>query len=204
VTRRYLALGDSYTIGEGVGASERWPIRLATEMRQAGVPMADPTIVATTGWTTAELLAALDAMSPPPDASHDLVSLLIGVNDQYRSLGIAAFRAGFLELLTMAVHFAGREARRVVVVSIPDWSVTPFAATDPRGRAAIAAEIDAFNEVKRWESRQAGAAFADITALSRQAAADRALLASDGLHPAAEMYRKWSAVILPVALRAIA
>jgi lysophospholipase L1-like esterase len=203
VTRRYLALGDSYTIGEGVDTSGRWPVQLASAMRDAGAPVADPTIVAKTGWTTAELLAALDAMSPPLSADYDLVSLLIGVNDQYRGLASGVFREGFFKLLSRAVNCAGGEARRVVVVSIPDWSVTPFARSDPRGAPAIAGEIDAFNTIARAVSRQAGTQFVDVTALSRRASNDATLLAGDDLHPSMAMYALWVQAILPAALHSL-
>lgn len=203
MTRRYLALGDSYTIGEGVDASGRWPVQLAAVMRDAGAAVADPTIVAKTGWTTAELLTALDAISPPLPADYDLVSLLIGVNDQYRGLASGVFREGFFKLLSHAVNFAGGDARRVVVVSIPDWSVTPFARSDPRGALAIAAEIDAFNAIAREATCQAAVPFVDVTPMSRHAASDRTLLAADGLHPSRNMYTLWVEAILPVAMRAL-
>jgi lysophospholipase L1-like esterase len=203
VTRRYLALGDSYTVGEGVDASERWPVQLAAAVCEAGAPLADPTFIAKTGWTAGELLAALDAISPPLSVDYDLVSLLIGVNDQYRGLTGGVFRESFLKLLSRAVNFAGGDAKRAVVVSIPDWGVTPFARSDPRGATAIAAEIDAFNAIARESTRQAGAQFVDVTALSRRAASDRTLLAGDGLHPSRDMYSLWVQTILPAALRSL-
>jgi lysophospholipase L1-like esterase len=203
VTRRYLALGDSYTIGEGVDASDGWPVQLAAAMREAGVSMADPVIVARTGWTTTELLAAIDSITPPLERDYDFVSLLIGVNDQYRGRTGSVFREGFSALLSCAVNFAGGDAQRFVVVSIPDWSVTPFARSDPRGAMAIAAEIDALNAVAGEDTRQAGAQFVDITTLSRRAASDRTLLATDGLHPSRNMYALWVQTILPAALRSL-
>jgi lysophospholipase L1-like esterase len=201
--RRYLALGDSYTIGESVDASERWPVQLTAAMRDAGVSMADPVIVARTGWTTAELLAAIDSMTPPLERDYDFVTLLIGVNDQYRGLTGSVFREGFLKLLSRAVNFVGGDALCLIVVSIPDWSVTPFARSDPRGVTIIAAEIEAFNDIARETTRQAGGQFVDITADSRRAARDRSLLAADGLHPSREMYELWAQTILPVALHSL-
>jgi len=203
VTRRYVALGDSYTIGEGVSPSERWPALLASALRQRGVPIADPVIVARTGWTTSELLAALDAISSPLPRAFDLVSLLIGVNDQYRGLGVHAFRDGFEKLVSRALDYAGGEPRHVVVVSIPDWGVTPFAASDPRGAIAIGGEINQFNAIARDAARQADMGFVDVTPLSRQAATDRTLLAPDGLHPSGAMYASWVELLEPVALRAL-
>ena len=203
MTRQYLALGDSYTMGEGVSASECWPIRLAAALRAARVRVRDPTIVAKTGWTTAELLGVLTTITPPLKGDYDLVTLLIGVNDQYRGLGVEWFRARFLELLSKAVWYARGMASRVVVVSIPDWSVTPFASADPRGADAIAREIDRFNAVAHDDVCAAGAAFVDVTTLSRGAERIPALLADDGLHPSGEMYRRWVRAIRPAALTAL-
>ena len=201
---RYLALGDSYTIGEGVRENERWPVQLATAARAAGVPLGDPEIVAKTGWTTAELLGALDARATSLRGDYDLVSLLIGVNDQYRALGAQQFRGGLVKLLSRAVSYGGNEPARVLAISIPDWGVTPFAETDPRESVAIANEIDDFNDLMRQEVRTVGATFVDVTSASRSAARDRALLATDGLHPSAAMYADWVRIILPEALRMIA
>ena len=201
---RFLALGDSYTIGEGVNATERWPVRLSAALRAAGVPLDDPQIIARTGWTTTELLAALDTTSPQPGTDFDLVTLLIGVNDQYRGRGLAVFRGGLSVLLSRAIAYGDGEAGHVLVISIPDWGVTPFAATDPRGAEAISAEIDRFNAAARDAARQAGAAFVDVTTVSRRAAQDRTLLAGDGLHPSGAMYAEWARLILPAAVQAMA
>jgi lysophospholipase L1-like esterase len=200
VTQRFLALGDSYTIGEGVKASERWPVQLVSRLRAERVDVADPEIIATTGWTTSELLASVDERSL--DESYDLVTLLIGVNDQYRGWDIERFLAGFRALLGRALTLAGDRAGRVIVLSIPDWSATPFGARDPRGRASIAEEIDRFNAAARREAEHAGASFVDITPSSRGAAVDSSLLAADELHPSAAMYAQWVEAVLPVARRA--
>ena len=201
--RRYLALGDSYTIGEGVNAKDRWPVRLAAALEASGTSLGEPRIIARTGFTTAELLEAIAAASPSPPSDHALVTLLIGVNDQYRGYGVTAFRSGFEALLTHAVELAANDPRRVVVVSIPDWSVTPFASSDPRGQAAIAAEIDEFNAITEQRAIAAGAAFVDITGDSRRAAHDPRLLAADSLHPSALMYESWVSLILPAARHAL-
>jgi len=203
VTRCYLALGDSYTIGEGVDARDRWPVRLAHALHSSHTPVGEPRITARTGWTTAELLDAIGAASPPLPSSHDLVTLLIGVNDHYRGYGVAKFQAGFEPLLARAVALTGNDARRLVVVSIPDWSVTPFARSDPRGADALAAEIDLFNAVAQRLAIASGAAFVDVTSDSRRAAHDVSLLAADSLHPSASMYASWVRLILPAAVRAL-
>lgn len=191
-----LTLGDSYTIGEGVAAIERWPNQLAAALRKRGVEIAEPRIIAKTGWTTDELNDAIDGEGVKD--SFDLVTLLIGVNNQYRGRDSENYRAEFASLLRRAIHFAGDDARRVIVVSIPDWGVTPFAVG--RDRARIAAEIDAFNRVNRELTAQAGARYADITALSREGAS---MVVSDGLHPSAPMYGRWVEAILPEAVAAL-
>lgn len=201
--RRYLALGDSYTIGEGVDPDDRWPARLAWALGSLGTHIERLQFIARTGWTTAELREAIEAASPEPLANHDLVTLLIGVNDQYRGYGADTFRSGFEALLARAIELADNDPHRVVVVSIPDWSVTPFAVSDPRGRDAIAAEIDAFNAIAHELATSSGAAFVDVTADSRRAAHDRDLLAADSLHPSAAMYRSWVSLILPAARHAL-
>lgn len=196
---RFLALGDSYTIGESVPEAERWPVQLAAMLRERGVEIAPPTIIARTGWTTDELAAGIEQARP--EGRFDLVSLLIGVNNQYRGRDAEEYRSQFRERLTRAIGFAGGDARRVIVVSIPDWGVMPFA--EGRDRARIATEIDRFNTIKREETQRAGARFVDITPVSREATADAALVASDGLHPSGEQYRRWARLILPEALAAL-
>jgi lysophospholipase L1-like esterase len=193
---RYLALGDSYTIGEGVAADERWPAQLAAMLRAHGLDVADPEIVATTGWTTDELAAGIDAAAPR--GPYALVSLLIGVNNQYRGLAVDAYRAEFHGLLERAISFAGGDPRRVIVLSIPDWGVTRFA--DGRDRARIAREIDAFNAVNRDVARELGARWVDVTPASRRAPA---AVVADGLHPSGVQYREWATLALPQAQAAL-
>jgi lysophospholipase L1-like esterase len=196
---RYLALGDSYTIGESVPDAQRWPVQLATALRADGMAIAEPQIIAKTGWTTDELAAAIDAARP--QGPYDLVTLLIGVNNQYRGRDADEYRAQFAALLTRAVGFAGDRAARVIVVSIPDWGVTPFAAKSGRDIARIASELDTFNAIARQESEKRGAAFVDITGISRdpEGATKSAWLADDGLHPGGAQYTAWAQAIEPVA-----
>jgi lysophospholipase L1-like esterase len=194
----YLALGDSYTIGELVEPDERWPARLAALLRKAGLAVRDPEIIAKTGWTTDELEAGLDHAGPR--GPFGLVTLQIGVNDQYRGRDAGEYRDRFRVLLERAVGLAGGEAGRVIVVSIPDWGVTPFARG--RDRAAIAAGIDRFNAVNREETDRAAARYLDITTISRRAAApgSETPVMSDGLHPTGAVYGEWARLILPLAL----
>ncbi|HET9483189.1 MAG TPA: SGNH/GDSL hydrolase family protein [Xanthomonadales bacterium] len=196
---RYLALGDSYTIGESVDEAGRWPVQLADRLRKRGIALAPPAIVARTGWTTDELDRAIDEAAPGTD--HALVSLLIGVNNQYRGRPLPEYREEFTALLDRAIGFAGGDARRVFVLSIPDWGVTPFAAKSGRDRAQIARELDAYNDAARTIAQARGVAFVDITAISRGPGASAGMLAEDGLHPSASQYALWAAAAEPVVAR---
>lgn len=198
---RYLALGDSYTVGEGVGADQRWPERLAVLLRGRGLAVGPPEVVARTGWTTGELMDGLDRAAPA--GGFDLVSLLIGVNDQYRGADAGAYRGGFRALLDRAVALAGGEALRVIVLSIPDWSLSPFA--QGRDRVRIALEIDRFNAVNRGETESRGARYVEITEASRAipGPGSKPLFAPDGLHPSGEMHAVWARLALPHALAAL-
>jgi lysophospholipase L1-like esterase len=194
----YLALGDSYTIGESVPAEARWPMQLVQQLRRSGVVIDDPRFVAVTGWTTDELSAGMD--NTPLAPRYDLVTLLIGVNDEYRGRPAAAYRGSFAVLLQRAIALAGHHPDHVVVVSIPDWGITPFAHNDPRGAAGISMELDAYNAIAHEETVHAKAHWVDITALSRQ---HPEMIAFDGLHPSAAQYTLWTQAILPVARQAL-
>jgi lysophospholipase L1-like esterase len=192
---RYLALGDSYTIGEAVPESARWPVQLAQRLRADGILLAPPRIIATTGWTTDELTAAMDAAEPLGE--WDVVSLLIGVNNQYRGRDVDDFRIEFRGLLERAIRLARQRPDRVLVLTIPDWGVTPFGAASGRELAQIAAQLDAYNSVVAAEARKRGVAVVDIAPVSRKRGAT--LVADDGLHPSAALYTEWTALALPVA-----
>ncbi len=202
----YLALGDSYTIGEGVAPAGRWPMQLADALRERGVAIDDPRIVARTGWTTDELSAAIAAefdegkagASPP---TFGFVTLLIGVNNQYRGRDVDNYAVEFEALLDRAIGFAGDRHDRVMVLSIPDWGVTPFAVGSGRDTVRIAQELDAYNAAARAICERRGVAFVDIAPVSRERGAAAKMLADDGLHPSAMMYSEWTADALPVALR---
>lgn len=196
---KYLALGDSYTIGESVEERMRFPVQLANLMRTRGARVAPPVIIARTGWTTGELAAALSEADL--EGPFDLVTLLVGVNDQYTGRGVEEFRHELDKLLRSAIELAGGEPSRVIVISIPDWGTTPFASG--RDRARIAEEIDQFNEVQRQVAESAGARWVDISDLSRKLSSHESMTASDGLHPSGMMYSEWARKILPHALDAV-
>ena len=198
-TIRYLALGDSYTIGESVAESERWPNQLAAMLLAEKNMQTDVDIIARTGWTTSELWQGIQAN--PPQRTYDLVSLLIGVNNQYRGYSVDEYREEFRFLLNKSIEYAGGDANRVIVFSIPDWGVTPFAAD--RHVDVISKEIGIFNTVNREEIESAGAHYVDITPISRQALDDLSLSASDGLHPSGKMYTLWAEEALPVAIESL-
>jgi len=205
VAQGFLALGDSYTIGEGIAEDGRWPVQLAAALRAEGLDVPAPRIIATTGWTTDELDAGIDAahaQSPIP-ADHALVSLLAGVNDQYRGLEPGGFRTRFAALLRRAAGFAGGDTARVLVLAIPDWGVTPFAFAQGRDRELVASQIDTFNAICREETARAGAHWVDIGPVSRERGGETAMLADDGLHPSANMYALWFALALPAARAAL-
>lgn len=197
---RFLALGDSYTIGEGVAPDERWPSRVVAGLRARGLELAEPEIVAVTGWTTDELGKGIDAAAPA-GSPFDLVSLLIGVNNQYRGRVVEEYRLELRALVGRALAFAGGRPGRVIVLSIPDWGKTPFA--EGRDRAAIEREIAAYNATARDEALAVGARWVFVT--------DETLLepgsdclAADGLHPSGREYRRWADLVLPVAIGALA
>ena len=191
----YLALGDSYTIGESVSSEDRWPNQLARLLADQGIPT-EVTIIARTGWTVDELWEGIQAT--PPDGVYDLVTLLIGVNDQYRGYPVAGYREDFQFMLGKAIEYAGGDAGKVIVLSIPDWGFTPFAATSDTEQ--IGQQIDEFNAVNLEETKHAGAHYVDVTIISRMAMDDFDLIAGDRLHPSGKMYTMWAEKVLPVAL----
>ena len=195
----YLALGDSYTIGEQVSPNESFPYQLRAKLNKQSINLAIPQIIATTGWTTGELIAGIKAETTAP--KYDLVTLLIGVNNQYRGNSIAVYRTEFQELLKTAISFAGGNAAHVFVVSIPDWGATPFGVQSGRDVKTIAKEIDAFNAVNKEEALKAGINYTDITPGSRNASADASLVAGDGLHPSGKMYKEWVDSLSPSILK---
>lgn len=185
----YLALGDSYTIGESVPAAERFPAQLAALLH-----IAEPTIVAVTGWTTDELTQGI--REAHITGTYNLVTLLIGVNNQYRGRSVEEYRGEFTGLLRQAIAFAGNRPEHVIVLSIPDWGVTTFA--EGRNRRQIADEIDAFNAANKEIALANHAQWLDITHFTREATTNASLVAEDGLHPSGKDYQRWAEALVPM------
>ncbi len=195
----YLALGDSYTIGEAVTEQESFPFQLVAALNAKAIAMAKPKIIAKTGWTTDELQAAI--IAEDNTQVYDLVTLLIGVNNQYRDYSPTVYRKEFRELLQTAIAFAGGNKNHVFVVSIPDWSATPFAKQSGRNLDEISNNIATFNAINKEEALALAINYTDITPASRDALTDNDLLASDGLHPSGIMYSQWVKSLLPSVLK---
>ena len=197
--KQYLALGDSYTIGQSVAESARWPVQLAAKLREQGIAVPNPRIIAHTGWTTADLAAEM------PDVANgetfDLVTLLIGTNDEFQGHTADEYRQGFSSLLQQSIALARGNPTHVIVLSIPDWGTTPFAAG--QDRAAIAAAIDRFNVINQEETTRLGAQYVDIITTTRAAANDPESFARDGLHYSAQMYARWAELAIPAASQAL-
>ena len=187
-TYTYLALGDSYTIGHNVLPAENFPNQTVQSLNQLGYNFKSPEIVATTGWTTDELQNNINTRTFTPP--YNIVTLLIGVNNQYRGRPADTYKPEFENLLKQAIQFAGGKADHVIVLSIPDWGVTPFAAG--RDRDEIAREIDEYNAANKNISDKYNVQYIDITPWTREAANDLSLVAADGLHPSAKEYKRWS------------
>lgn len=184
----YLALGDSYTIGESVPANENYPNQLATELTAKGVAINSPTIIAKTGWTTGELSSNIK-QAKLDTTTFDLVSLLIGVNNQYRGLSSEVYKKEFDSLLQTAIQFAGSDTTKVFVISIPDYAYTPFG--QKRDAKGISEGIDLFNSINKTITEQYGIRYFDITPISREGITRPALVADDTLHPSGMQYKEW-------------
>jgi len=193
-TYSYLALGDSYTIGEGVAIKESFPHQVVDILRAKGIEFKTPKVIARTGWTTDELQTAIHNSNL--EGHYDFVSLLIGVNNQYRKRKVDEYILEFESLVKQAIRYAGNDAKKVIVLSIPDWSVTPFGAGPTQ--AQIALEIDQFNEANTQVAEKYGVHYINITPGTREAACEAGLIADDGLHPSAKEYRKWAKKVAAV------
>ncbi len=193
---KYLALGDSYTIGESVVEELRWPVQLVDSLKKDGINTTELKIIARTGWTTSELQSGI--VSNPPSPPYDLVSLLIGVNNQYRGYNIEIYRKEFRELIEHAIGFADGDSSKVFVVSIPNYGVTPFGQT--RGEEKIRQELLEYDTIAEEISSEYGIPFVNITPISENAKEDPTLIADDQLHPSGKMYSLWVQEMLPVVL----
>jgi lysophospholipase L1-like esterase len=193
----YLALGDSYTIGESVSADQSFPFQLTAQLN-AQFKVATPKIIATTGWNTLNLIYGIND-SGVTTKTYDFVTLLIGVNDQYQGMSVEDYRSRFTTLVNIAIRFAHGDKNKVFVISIPDYSVTPYVSGNTTGTLdRIAQEIKAFNGINKVESDKAGVNYLNITDISQDAANDRSLLAPDGLHPSGKMYGLWVQRLYPL------
>ncbi len=183
---KYLALGDSYTIGESVDEQGRWPVQLAKALNEQGIPVAHPKIIATTGWRTDNLKNGINIAQLKE--TFDMVSLLIGVNNQYQGKPADQYAVEFKELLKIAIALAGNDKDRVFVVSIPDYGFTLFGL--PK-QEKISRELDEFNEINKRITTEQGIQYFNITDISRKGLEDTELVAPDGLHPSAKQYGMW-------------
>jgi lysophospholipase L1-like esterase len=188
IPKTYLALGDSYTIGESLPIYESYPYQTVQLLREKGVQITAPEIIAKTGWTTDELAAAIDHTRLIEQ--YDYVSLLIGVNNQYRGRKSDEYAMQFEELLKRAISFSANGTSHVFVISIPDWGATPFA--EGRDTKKITEEINAFNDLNKSISEKYGVHYIEITEGSRDAKTNSALVARDKLHPSGTEYNKWA------------
>jgi lysophospholipase L1-like esterase len=198
----YLALGDSYTIGQSVTREQSFPHQLTDALNYSFISAKSqfhvqyPTIIATTGWTTDDLINGI-ANGGITNKKFSFVTLLIGVNDQYEQLSLSNYQVKFVQVLKTAINFSNGETSRVFVLSIPDYGVTPFGSNRAN---IISPEIDQFNAINRDESKKAGVNYLNITTISREAATNPGLVASDGLHPSAQMYQLWVKQLEPMIL----
>lgn len=197
VNKKYLALGDSYTIGQSVSVNERFPYLIVEALRQNGVAVNDPQYLATTGWTTINLQQAIEAKSF--NSHYDLVTLLIGVNDQYQGLDTAGYRVRFTQLLEKSIALAGNRSNHVIVLSIPDYSATPFVSEN--GKEKVSAEIKSFNSINKEVTLQYQIEYVDITPATLAASTDLSLVANDHLHYSGKEHKIWAEMVLPVALK---
>ncbi len=195
----YLALGDSYTIGEAVPMHENFPHQAVELLKQQNIDVAAPVIVAKTGWTTDELAMAIREHNIMETFSF--VTLLIGVNNQYRGRELDNYKEEFIQLLDQAVGFANDKREHVFVLSIPDWGVTPFA--DDRNREEIAREIDAYNKAAKEITSHYKCHYLDITESTRHNRNNALFLAEDKLHPSTKEYSVWAAKLAPIIARTL-
>ncbi|MFL9484050.1 SGNH/GDSL hydrolase family protein [Chitinophagaceae bacterium LWZ2-11] len=193
----FLALGDSYTIGQSVSDQERFPAQTVAGLSAHGYTNTSLHYIATTGWTTANLIAAINAQQPL--GTYNMVTLLIGVNDQYQGVDTGSYAVRFTQLLQTSIQLAGNKSNRVFVLSIPDYSVTPFARSSDTARIRL--QLAQFNAINKRITASYNVSYTDITPSSRDALNDPSLIAPDGLHPSGKMYGSWVSLLLPSVLK---
>jgi lysophospholipase L1-like esterase len=193
-TYKYLALGDSYTVGQSVPTDQRFPVQTTLLLSRQHITIQQLTVIATTGWTTGNLISSLNGNNP--GNNFDFVTLLIGVNNQFQGRTKEEYRTEFTNLLNRSIGYVGNRKNRVFVLSIPDYSVTPFAVN--RDTAFIARQINEFNAINKAVADSAGIKYLDITPISREGRSDPTLHASDGLHPSGKQYGRWAALLAPL------
>lgn len=196
---KYLALGDSYTIGQSVEDTECFPAQTVQLLKAAHINVNDPQYIATTGWTTTNLISAINSQNPAKD--FDIVTLLIGVNDQYQHRDTNEYRTFFTELLNKSIDLAAGKKTHVFVLSIPDYSATPF--VNAANKASVSAQVDEFNAINKEITLQNSITYIDITPSTRQAADDASLIANDGLHPSGKEYAVWAGMLAPLIKNAL-
>ncbi|KAI9432897.1 G-D-S-L family lipolytic protein [Russula earlei] len=189
--KTWLALGDSYTIGQSVDSNQRFPAQAGNLLQSMGISISPIQYIATTGWTTIDLQNAITSRHPQ---THNVVTLLIGVNDQYQGLDTGSYRVHFIQLLQESIQLAGSNNNHVFVLSIPDYGVTPFGGGD----ASISRDIDTFNAINRQVTAQYRCTYIDITGDTRVMGTDHSLIANDGLHPSAKEYAVWAGKLAPL------
>ena len=191
----WLALGDSYTIGESVKVAERFPNQTVALLKQQNIVFAKPTIIASTGHTTANLLQTITS-KPPKQNTYSIVTLLIGVNNQYQNLDINVYKAEFEQLLTYAILKANSKPSHVIVLSIPDWGYTPFA--KGKNKKNISAAINRYNTINKQLSKTYKVGYVNITPLTRLVSTNPKLTAKDTLHPSGSAYAAWATLLAPI------
>jgi lysophospholipase L1-like esterase len=199
--KTWLALGDSYTIGQSVPYEDNYPEQTMSVLNDSGIHFMHPEIIATTGWTTGDLLGAI-AGKPVPATPYDIVTLLIGVNNQYQGGSLTEYQTQFTTLLQQSIAYAGNKASHVIVISIPDYAFTPFGKSAGDG-ARISYQVNAFNAINKQVTENYGARYIDVTDLSRKTGTDPAFIANDGLHYSAKEYHLWSEVLVTAIQQAL-
>jgi lysophospholipase L1-like esterase len=188
-----LALGDSYTIGESVETQERWPHQLMAELRKSGISVQDPDYIATTGWTTQDLLSGIDKQMDR-EKQYNLVSILIGVNNQYQGIPISTYEPDLRKIIEISLEMVNGDSGKVFMLSIPDYAYTPFG----KGNRTISKELDAYNALNKHLAEEYHITRVNITPLSRKGLDEPSLVAGDGLHPSALQYGEWVRKIKPL------